>query len=59
MQRSLPFSGKSTLTRQLVEKLGFVRTDLDEVKFEMLGNDTKDDQIDQTGWDKIYQERKL
>ncbi len=52
----IPFSGKSTLAKRIVEKLGYTRIDLDEVKFEMFGKDIIDSQIDQSGWDKIYQE---
>jgi len=33
----IPFSGKSTLSKKIAEKLGFVRIDLDEVKTELLG----------------------
>jgi len=52
----IPFSGKTTLARELVKRLGFVRVDLDEVKFSLLGRDIKDEQIDQVQWDKVYQE---
>ncbi|MFA7300816.1 MAG: ATP-binding protein [Candidatus Shapirobacteria bacterium] len=52
----IPFSGKSTLAKKIVEKLGFTRIDLDEIKFEMFGKDITDSQINQSGWDKIYQE---
>jgi predicted kinase len=51
----LPFSGKTTLAKKLVAKLGFIRIDLDEVKFELFGQGIKDDQIDQSGWDRVYQ----
>lgn len=52
----IPFSGKSTLANQLVQKLGVVRVDLDEIKFELFGTKISDDQINQDGWDSIYQE---
>lgn len=32
------------------------RIDLDEVKFDLFGDDIEDENIDQRGWDKIYQE---
>lgn len=32
------------------------RIDLDEVKFELFGDGVADEQIDQVGWDAIYQE---
>lgn len=52
----LPFSGKSTLSKELVKRYGFSRIDLDEVKFELLGAEVKDEQVDQQGWDTVYQE---
>lgn len=52
----LPFSGKSTLAKRIVEKTGFTRIDLDEIKFEMFGKGITDSQVDQSGWDKVYQE---
>lgn len=52
----IPFSGKSTLAQKIVSMLGFVRIDLDEIKFEIFGENITDDQIDQSGWDKVYQE---
>lgn len=51
----IPFSGKTTLAKKLSEKFGFVRVDLDEVKFDLFGKDILDQQIDQAGWDKVYQ----
>lgn len=52
----IPFSGKTTLAKQIVAKLGFTRIDLDEVKFSLFGNSIMDAEIDQKGWDQIYQE---
>jgi len=52
----IPFSGKSTLAKKIVKKLRFVRIDLDEVKFDIFGPSVTDAEIDQSGWDKIYQE---
>ena len=52
----LPFSGKSTLSKELAKRLGFTRIDLDDVKFELLGDDVNDDDIAQQDWDRIYQE---
>jgi predicted kinase len=52
----IPFSGKTTLSKELEKTLGFKRVDLDEVKFELFGSDVKDSGINQEGWDKIYQE---
>jgi predicted kinase len=52
----IPFSGKTTLANELVKRLSFTRIDLDEVKFDLFGKDITDEEIDQSGWDKIYQE---
>ena len=52
----IPFSGKTTLAKKLVEKLGFTRIDLDDIKFELFGKDIMDPQIDQTGWDKVFRQ---
>lgn len=51
----IPFSGKTTLAKRMVEKFGFARIDLDEVKFELFGTSITDGEIDQLGWDKVYQ----
>jgi len=52
----IPFSGKTTLARQLCDTYGYVRIDLDEIKFELYGPEVKDKDIDQEGWDKVYRE---
>lgn len=51
----IPFAGKSTIARKIVELTGFTHIDLDQIKFELFGNNITDDQIDQSGWDQIYQ----
>lgn len=50
----IPFSGKSTLAKQMVSLKGFTHIDLDEIKFELFGQNIKDDAIDKQGWDRIY-----
>jgi len=35
--------------------LGYIRIDLDDVKFSLFGNDILDEKIDKQGWDKVYQ----
>jgi len=52
----IPFSGKTTLAKGIVDKLGFTRIDLDEVKFQLFGNDITDPEIDEEGWNKVYKE---
>ena len=51
----IPFSGKSTLAKAISNKLGYKRVDLDEVKFELYGNNIKDEDLKQKDWDVIYQ----
>lgn len=52
----LPFSGKSTLAQKLVKRKNFTRIDIDEILFEMFGNDVNGEAIGKTGWDKVYHE---
>lgn len=52
----IPFSGKTTLAKALVSIKGYTRIDLDEVKFKMLGSQVTNDKINQSGWDRIYQD---
>ena len=52
----IPFSGKTTLAKELERRLGFFRIDLDDVKFELLGKDIKDENVKQYQWDKVYLE---
>lgn len=52
----IPFSGKTTIARQIESRFGYKRIDLDEVKFELFGRGVKDSEIKQEGWDKVYQE---
>lgn len=52
----IPFSGKSFLSKRITKKSGFTIVDLDEIKFELFGNEIKDSQLKQKDWDKVYQE---
>ena len=51
----LPFAGKTVLAKELVKIKGWVRVDLDEVKFELFGNDIKDENLEEKDWDQVYQ----
>lgn len=51
----IPFAGKTFLAKKLATDLGAVRVDLDEIKFNLLGEEIKDQEIIQTQWDDIYQ----
>lgn len=52
----IPFAGKTTLAKGLEKRLGFLRIDLDDIKFELLGDDVKDEDMEQSQWDKVYLE---
>ncbi len=52
----IPFSGKSTISKQIAQRPNYVRIDLDEVKEDLLGKDIRDESISQTDWDRVYQE---
>ena len=52
----LPFSGKTTLAKQLAQKLGFIRIDIDEIKFEKGYKNVSDDDVPNKMWEKIYDE---
>jgi len=52
----IPFAGKTTLAKELARKFGWVRIDLDEVKFGLFGKGVDDEEINQPRWDKVYQE---
>ena len=51
----IPFSGKSTLSKKLSSDLNFSVVDLDDIKFERFGNEIRDEEINQSGWNEIYQ----
>jgi predicted kinase len=51
----IPFSGKSTLTKEIAKQKGYARIDLDEVKFRLYGNGVEDAGLQQKDWDTIYQ----
>jgi predicted kinase len=52
----IPFSGKTILAKKIAENPNFIRVDLDEVKFDLFGQSIKDSEINQEGWNKVYQE---
>lgn len=49
----IPFSGKTTLAKKIAEQPGFVRVDLDEVKFDLFGKNIKDPEIDKDDWNRV------
>ncbi len=51
----IPFSGKTVLSKELQNGYGLERIDLDEIKFELLG-DVVDENVSQTQWDGVYSE---
>lgn len=52
----IPFSGKSTLAKEISKKLNYNRVDLDDVKFKLHGDNIKDEDLMQKDWDVVYQE---
>lgn len=52
----IPFAGKTTLAKELGNALKIPRIDLDEVKFDLLGKDVKEEQISQEQWNEVFAE---
>lgn len=52
----LPFSGKTTLSKELEKRLGFARVNLDEVKFKFGHEGKSDDDVTQEEWTEIFNE---
>src|SRR4030042_3295306 len=52
----IPFSGKSFLAKEIEKKFGHTRVDLDDVKFELYGENVKDEYLKQKDWDILYRE---
>ena len=52
----LPFSGKTVLTKQLVEKLDFAKVNIDDIKFSHGYEWADDDHVPDKAWDKIFKE---
>lgn len=50
----IPFSGKTYLAERICREKGFVRVDLDEIKFELYGREVKDGDLKQENWDTVY-----
>ena len=51
----LPFSGKTVFSNALCRIKGWVRVDLDDIKFNLFGNQVKDSDLVQKDWDLVYQ----
>lgn len=52
----LPFSGKTTLSKAISEKLNIPRVNLDEVKFEMGFEGVSDNDVTHEQWKEIFDE---
>jgi len=50
----IPFSGKSTLAKEIINRPEYIRIDLDDVKFDLYGSSVKDSDLKQKDWDIIY-----
>lgn len=51
-----PYSGKTTLAKELEKRLGFARVNIDELKFEKGYTDVGDDDVPDKVWDEIFDE---
>lgn len=51
-----PFSGKTTLAKELEKKLGFTRLSIDEVKFELGFEGVDDADVPDEAWENIFKE---
>lgn len=51
-----PYSGKTTLAKQLVKKYGFAHINIDELKFKRGYKDVGDDEVSDKIWDEIFKE---
>lgn len=49
-----PYSGKSTLARELVKKFGFVHINIDQLKWDMGYTNVGDDDVPDESWNKIF-----
>lgn len=52
----LPFSGKTTLAREIENRLGFTRVNVDEIKQEFGYGDITDDKVSDEEWKRIFEE---
>ena len=52
----IPFSGKSTVAKKIIDMFGYIHIDLDQIKDELLGTAIKESLIDQKSWNRIYAE---
>lgn len=51
-----PYSGKTTLAKELEKRLGFARINIDELKFAKGYNDVGDNDVPDEVWDEIFNE---
>ncbi len=52
----LPYSGKTTLAKELVERLGFAHINIDKIKFDKGYSDIGDDDVPDLAWNAIFSE---
>lgn len=52
----IPFSGKTTLGKELAKKLGFIHINLDEIKKEKGYGEVSDDDVSDKVWKEIFNE---
>ena len=52
----LPFAGKSTLGKAIIDRFGYEEVDVDETKFRLYGQSIQDEDLHPDDWVRIYAE---
>src|SRR5713101_1087429 len=52
----ISFAGKSTLGEAIAQRFGYAQVDVDDMKFQLYGPDSKDEDLSHADWVKIYDE---
>ena len=52
----ISFAGKSTLGEAIAQRFGYAQVDVDDMKFQLYGLDSKDEDLSHADWVRIYDE---
>lgn len=52
----ISFAGKSTLGEAIAKRFGYAQVDVDDMKFQLYGPDTQDEDLSHADWVRIYNE---
>ncbi|GAC1450782.1 MAG: hypothetical protein PVS3B1_25780 [Ktedonobacteraceae bacterium] len=52
----ISFAGKSTLGKKIAQQFGYAEVDVDDMKFQLYGPDTQDEDLRHEDWVRIYAE---